>query len=119
MDLLFLQYPTCSTCKKAKKWLDENKISYTDRPIKEQNPSEEELRAWHKKSGLPLKRFFNTSGAVYREAGLKDKLPSMTEEEQFRLLATDRMLVKRPLLIGENFVLVGFKEDDWKEALKI
>ena len=119
MDLLFLQYPSCSTCKKAKKWLDENKISYTARPIKEQNPSEEELRAWHKKSGLPLKRFFNTSGMLYREQGLKDKLPSMSEEDQLRLLSTDGMLVKRPLLIGEDFVLPGFKEAEWKEALKL
>ena len=119
MDLLFLQYPSCSTCKKAKKWLDENKISYTDRPIKEQNTSEEELRAWHKKSGLPLKRFFNTSGMLYREQGLKDKLPSMSEEDQLRLLSTDGMLVKRPLLIGEDFVLPGFKEAEWKEALKL
>lgn len=119
MNLLFLQYPSCSTCKKAKKWLDENNITYTDRPIKEQNPSQEELRAWHKKSGLPLKRFFNTSGMIYREQGLKDKLPTMSEEEQFSLLSTDGMLVKRPLLIGDDFVLTGFKEADWKEALKI
>ena len=119
LKAIFLQYPYCSTCKKAKKWLDENKISYTDRPIKEQNPSEEELRAWHKKSGLPLKRFFNTSGMLYREQGLKDKLPSMSEEDQLRLLSTDGMLVKRPLLIGEDFVLPGFKEAEWKEALKL
>ena len=117
MDLLFLQYPSCSTCKKAKKWLDENKISYTDRPIKEQNPSEEELRAWHKKSGLPLKRFFNTSGMLYREQGLKDKLPGMTEDEQFALLATDGMLVKRPILVGEGFVLTGFRQGEWEEKM--
>ena len=117
MDLLFLQYPSCSTCKKAKKWLDENKISYTDRPIKEQNPSEEELRAWHKKSGLPLKRFFNTSGMLYREQGLKDKLPSMSEEEQLALLASDGMLVKRPILAGDDFVRVGFRQGEWEETL--
>ena len=117
MDLLFLQYPSCSTCKKAKKWLDENKISYTDRPIKEQNPSEEELRAWHKKSGLPLKRFFNTSGMLYREQGLKDKLPSMDEAEQLDLLASDGMLVKRPILVGADFVLVGFRAAEWDEKL--
>ena len=115
MDLLFLQYPSCSTCKKAKKWLDENKISYTDRPIKEQNPSEEELRAWHKKSGLPLKRFFNTSGMLYREMQLKDKLPDMTEEEQYELLASDGMLVKRPVLVTDTTVLTGFREKEWEK----
>lgn len=119
MSLLFIQYPSCSTCKKAKKWLDENKQSYTDRPIKEQNPSVDELKDWHKKSGLPLKRFFNTSGTLYRDMQLKDKLPSMSEEEQFRLLATDGMLVKRPILVGDDFVLTGFKEAEWKEALKL
>lgn len=119
MNLLFLQYPACSTCRKAKAWLDKNKVDYTDRPIKEQNPSAEELKAWHKKSGLPLKKFFNTSGMVYKELKLKDKLPSMNEEEQFNLLATDGMLVKRPLLIGDDFVLAGFKEEQWKEALKL
>ena len=117
--MTFIAYAKCSTCQKAKKWLDEHKQSYTDRPIKEQNPSAEELKAWHKKSGLPLKRFFNTSGTRYRDMGLKDKLPSMSEEEQFRLLAGDGMLVKRPLLVGEDFVLTGFKEAKWKEALKL
>ena len=117
MSLLFLQYPACSTCRKAKTWLDNNKIEYTDRHIKDQNPTADELKTWHAKSGLPLKKFFNTSGMLYKKMQLKDKLPSMSEEEQFRLLASDGMLVKRPLLIGDNFVLVGFKEEPWKEAL--
>ena len=117
MNLLFLEYPACSTCRKAKAWLDNNKIQYTDRHIKEQNPTASELKTWHKKSGLPLKKFFNTSGMVYKEMKLKDKLPAMSEEEQIRLLADDGMLVKRPLLIGDDFVLVGFKEEPWKEAL--
>ena len=112
--MLFIQYPPCSTCRKAKAWLDENGIAYTDRHIKEQNPTYEELKAWHEKSGLPLKRFFNTSGLKYKELNLKERLPSMTEEEQLRLLASDGMLVKRPLLITEDRVLVGFKEADWK-----
>lgn len=118
MNLLFVQYPPCSTCKKAKAWLDENTLEYNSRSIKEQNPTVDELKAWHKKSGLPLKKFFNTSGILYKEMKLKDKLPSMTEEEQFQLLATDGMLVKRPLLIGDDFVLIGFKEASWKEMLK-
>ena len=96
--MLFIGYPKCTTCKKAKKWLDEHKIEYTDRPIKEENPTAEELRQWHARSGLPLKRFFNTSGMIYREMGLKDKLADMSEDEQYALLATDGMLVKRPLL---------------------
>lgn len=112
--MLFIQYPPCSTCRKAKAWLDENGIDYTDRHIKEQNPTYEELKAWHEKSGLPLKRFFNTSGLLYKSMELKDKLPAMSEEEQLRLLASDGMLVKRPLLITEDRVLVGFKEADWK-----
>lgn len=116
--MLFVEYPTCSTCKKAKKWLDENHISYTDRHIKENNPSAEELTAWYQRSGLPLKRFFNTSGMLYRSLELKDKLPEMTEEEQIALLATDGMLVKRPVLVGEDFVLIGFKEAEWAEKLK-
>ena len=116
--MLFIGYPKCTTCKKAKKWLDEHKIEYTDRPIKEENPTAEELRQWHARSGLPLKRFFNTSGMIYREMGLKDKLASMGEEEQIGLLASDGMLVKRPLLVGEDFVLVGFREAEWKERLK-
>ena len=115
--MLFLEYPPCSTCKKAKKWLDDNGISYTARHIKEQNPSYEELKAWYEKSGLPLKKFFNTSGLVYKDLGLKEKLPAMSEEEQLRLLATDGMLVKRPLVIGENFVLTGFREKEWEAAL--
>lgn len=115
--MLFLEYPKCSTCRKAKKWLDENGVSYEDRHIIEDNPTEKELRKWYEKSGLPLKRLFNTSGMKYRELKLKDKLPDMTEEEQISLLATDGMLVKRPLLIGDDFVLIGFKEQQWKETL--
>lgn len=115
--MLFIGYPKCTTCKKAKKWLDEHKIEYTDRPIKEENPTAEELRQWHARSGLPLKRFFNTSGMIYREMGLKDKLADMSEDEQYALLATDGMLVKRPLLVGEDLVLTGFKEKEWAEAL--
>ena len=116
--MLFLEYPPCSTCQKAKKWLDAQGIAYTDRHIKEQNPSYEELKAWYEKSGLPLKKFFNTSGLVYKNLGLKDKLPTMSEEEQLRLLATDGMLVKRPLVVGEDFILTGFKEAEWIEKLK-
>ena len=112
--MLFIQYPPCSTCQKAKKWLDANGIVYEDRHIKENKPTYEELKAWHAKSGLPLKRFFNTSGLLYKSLNLKEKLPTMTEEEQLRLLATDGMLVKRPLLVGEDFVLVGFKEAEWE-----
>ena len=115
--MLFLEYPKCSTCKKAQKWLDEQGVSYEDRHIIEDNPTAEELKDWHKRSGLPLKRFFNTSGMKYRELGLKDKLPEMSEEEQYELLATDGMLVKRPLVVGEDFVLIGFKEAQWKETL--
>lgn len=114
---LFLEYPKCTTCKKAKAWLMENGVEFTDRHIVEENPTEEELKEWIGKSELPLKRFFNTSGMKYRELGLKDKLNDMTEEEQTALLATDGMLVKRPLLIGEDFVIPGFKEAAWKEAL--
>lgn len=115
--MLFLEYQKCSTCKKAKKWLDEQGISYEDRHIIEDNPTVEELKDWHERSGLPLKRFFNTSGMKYRELGLKDKLPEMSEEEQYELLATDGMLVKRPLVVGDDFVLIGFKEALWKETL--
>lgn len=115
--MVFLCYQTCSTCKKAQKWLDERGIAYDLRPIKEQNPTEEELRRWHQMSGLPLKKFFNTSGMQYRALGLKDRLPQMSEDEQFALLATDGMLVKRPMLIGEDFVLVGFKEAEWAEKV--
>ena len=113
----FICYPKCTTCQKAKKWLDDNKIEYELRDIKEDNPSFEELSAWYKKSGLPLKKFFNTSGLLYKSMELKDKLPTMTEEEQLKLLATDGMLVKRPLVIEESFVLVGFKEIEWREKL--
>ena len=113
----FICYPKCTTCQKAKKWLNDNKIKYELRDIKEENPSFEELSAWHKGSGLPLKKFFNTSGLLYKSMELKDKLPTMTEEEQLKLLATDGMLVKRPLVIGEDFVLVGFKEIEWSEKL--
>ena len=116
--MLFLQYPPCSTCQKAKKWLDEQGIVYTDRHIKTENPTYEELKGWYEKSGLPLKKFFNTSGLVYKSLNLKEKLPQMTEEEQLQLLATDGMLVKRPLAIGDDFVLVGFKDAEWVEKLK-
>lgn len=115
--MLFLEYPPCSTCKKAKAWLEENGVSYTARHIKEDNPSFEELKAWYEKSGLPLKKFFNTSGLVYKSLNLKEKLPAMSEEDQLRLLSSDGMLVKRPLVVGEDFVLTGFKEADWKEKL--
>ncbi len=115
---LFICYDLCSTCKKAEAWLTANEISYEKRPIKEQNPSAEELRAWHLASGLPLRRFFNTSGLLYKELNLKDKLPDMTEEEMISLLATDGMLVKRPLLIKDDTVLVGFREAEWTAALK-
>ena len=113
----FICYPKCTTCQKAKKWLDDSKIEYELRDIKEDNPSLEELTAWYKTSGLPLKKFFNTSGLLYKSMELKDKLPSMSEAEQLKLLATDGMLVKRPLVIGEDFVLVGFKESEWQENI--
>ncbi len=115
--ITFLCYPKCTTCQKAKKWLDENGISYDLRDIKANNPTAEELTEWHAKSGLPLKKFFNTSGLLYKSMELKTKLPDMTDEEQLALLATDGMLVKRPLVIGEDFVLVGFRESDWAEKL--
>lgn len=117
MSVLFLQYPPCTTCKKAKAWLDERGVVYEARNIKEENPTAEELKAWHEKSGLPLKKFFNTSGLAYKALGLKDRLPTMSEEEQYQLLASDGMLVKRPLVIGEKFVLVGFREAQWQEQL--
>ena len=116
--MLFLEYPKCSTCKKAKNWLESNGFEFEDRHIVENNPTAEELKAWYEKSGLPLKKFFNTSGLKYKELGLKDKLPNMTEEEQLNLLGTDGMLVKRPLVIGDDFVLIGFKEPQWAEKLK-
>ena len=115
--MLFLQYPPCSTCQKAKRWLDEHNLTYTDRHIKQQNPTYEELKEWHARSGLPLKKFFNTSGLAYKALELKDKLPGMSEEEQLRLLATDGMLVKRPLVILDDAVLVGFKSAEWEAAL--
>ena len=115
--MLFVCYEKCSTCKKAKDWLDEKGIAVTVRDIKADNPSAEELRRWWKRSGLPLKRFFNTSGLKYKELGLKDRLSQMTEDEQIELLATDGMLVKRPILAAEDFVLVGFREKEWEEYL--
>lgn len=115
--LKFICYPKCTTCQKAKKWLDDNNIEYELRDIKEDNPTFEELSEWYKMSGLPLKKFFNTSGLLYKSMGLKDKLPNMSEEEQLKLLSTDGMLVKRPLLIGKDFVLAGFKEKEWSENL--
>lgn len=115
--LKFICYPKCTTCQKAKKWLDENNVEYEMCDIKEDNPTFEELSSWHKISGLPLKKFFNTSGLLYKSMNLKDKLPEMREDEQLKLLATDGMLVKRPLLVGEDFVLVGFKEKEWAEIL--
>ena len=117
MQIQFVNYPKCSTCQKARKWLNEQQVDYLDRPIKEENPSAEELKEWLALSGLPLKRFFNTSGLLYKEMGLKDKLPGMSQEEQIALLASDGMLVKRPIVVGEDFVLVGFKEAEWKERL--
>lgn len=116
--MLFICYTRCTTCQKARKWLDENKLSYTTRDIKTDNPKITELKKWYKKSNLPLKKFFNTSGLQYKALNLKDKLPAMSEEEQLKLLATDGMLVKRPLVITEEGVLVGFKEDEWQEKLK-
>ena len=115
--LNFICYPKCTTCQKAKKWLESQNISVEVRHIKEENPGVEELRDWWKGSGLPLKKFFNTSGLQYKALNLKDKLPAMSEEEQLELLASDGMLVKRPILVGEDFVLVGFKEAEWKEKL--
>lgn len=113
----FLCYPKCTTCKKAQKWLDENNIQYTFRDIKENNPSYEELEKWYKISGMPLKKFFNTCGLLYKSMELKNKLPNMTEEEMLNLLATDGMLVKRPLLVSDDFVLIGFKVADWADEL--
>lgn len=117
--MLYVHYPKCTTCQRAKKWLEANKVSFEERHIKETNPTVQELKDWHKKSGLPLKKFFNTSGVMYKELNLKSKLPTMSQEEQYELLASDGMLVKRPILIGEGFVLVGFKETEWKSALGI
>ena len=115
--MLFIQYPPCTTCKKAKAWLDNHGVSYEDRHIKEQNPTYEELKAWYEKSGLPLKKFFNTSGLLYKSLSLKDRLPTMSEEEQLRLLASDGMLVKRPILVQGDTILTGFKEAEWEKLL--
>ena len=117
--MLVLVYRKCSTCMKALKWLEENEIVFEERAIVEQNPTYEELKAWHQMSGLPLKKFFNTSGLLYKEMKLKDKLPLMSEDEQLKLLATNGMLVKRPFVVGDGFVLTGFKENEWKEKMKI
>lgn len=116
--MIFICYPKCTTCQKAQKWLDENGVEYTLRNIKEDQPSYEELKAWYKTSELPLRKFFNTSGLLYKSLGLKDKLPAMSEEDMLRLLATDGMLVKRPLLIGDGFVLVGFQSAQWESQLR-
>ena len=116
--MLVLVYRKCSTCLKALKWLEDHKVIFEERPIAEENPTYEELKEWHKKSSLPLKKFFNTSGLLYKDMQLKDKLPTMTEEEQLKLLATNGMLVKRPLVVGDDFVLTGFKEKEWEEKLK-
>ena len=115
--MLFIQYPPCSTCQKAKKWLDAHDLGYTDRHIKEDNPTYEELKHWYEISGLPLKKFFTTSGLLYKSLGLKEKLPTMSEEEQLRLLSTDGMLVKRPVIVKGNVVLTGFKEAEWEKLL--
>lgn len=119
MSILFVEYPKCSTCKKAKSWLNEHGVAFDARHIVEENPTKEELSQWHKRSGLGIKRFINTSGMKYRELGLKDKLTEMSEEDIYELLSTDGMLVKRPVLVGEDFVLTGFKEAEWKEKLKL
>lgn len=111
--MLFLYYPRCSTCQKAKKWLEEHNVEFTERNIVEENPGFDELQTWYKQSGLPIKKFFNTSGLLYKEMQLKDKLPLMSEEEQLKLLATNGMLVKRPIVISEDNVLIGFKEAEW------
>ncbi len=115
--MLFLEYPKCSTCRKAKKWLDAHNVTYIDRHIVEDNPTYDELKEWYEKSGLPLKKFFNTSGLIYKEMKLKDKLPAMSEEEQLKLLATNGMLVKRPLIVEGDMVLTGFKEAEWMEKV--
>ncbi|MDD6572818.1 MAG: arsenate reductase family protein [Thermoflexaceae bacterium] len=115
--MLVLVYRKCSTCQKALKWLEEHQVDFDERPIVEENPAYEELKAWYAKSGLPLKKFFNTSGLMYKDMGLKDKLGKMSDGEMLKLLATNGMLVKRPLVVGEDFVLAGFKEEEWKEKL--
>ena len=115
--MLFIQYPKCSTCQKAKKWLDTHHITYTDRHIVENNPSYDELKQWYEKSGMPLKKFFNTSGLLYKEMRLKEKLTNMSEEKQLKLLAANGMLVKRPLIVDDDMVLIGFREAEWTEKL--
>ena len=115
--MLVLVYRKCSTCLKALKWLEENQVEFEERPIVEENPTYEELKEWYQKSSLPLKKFFNTSGMLYKEMKLKDKLPEMSEEEQLKLMATNGMLVKRPLVVGEDFVLTGFREKEWGEKM--
>ena len=115
--MIFLEYPKCSTCQKAKKWLDGHNVEYTERHIVEDNPTYDELKEWYSKSGLPLKRFFNTSGVLYKQMQLKDKLPTMSEDEQLKLLSTNGMLVKRPLIINDDKILFGFKEAEWIESL--
>lgn len=118
MSVLFIEYPRCSTCKRAKKWLDEHGVAYTDRHIVEETPTAEELAAWHERSGLPLRRFFNTSGMKYRELGIKAKLDAgMSNEEAYALLASDGMLIKRPLVVADDAILVGFRDEAWAEAL--
>ena len=118
MSVLFLEYPKCTTCQKARRWLAENAVAFAARHIVEEPPTAQELREWHKKSGLPLKRFFNTSGLLYKSMSLREKLPEMSEEEQLELLAANGMLVKRPLVVGEDFVLTGFREAEWQQRLK-
>jgi arsenate reductase len=118
MKYIFICYSKCTTCKKAKAWLEENNIEFVERPIKEENPTEKELKDWIEKSKLPIKKFFNTSGLLYKKHNLKENLPIMTDEEKIKLLATDGMLVKRPILVGEDTVLVGFKEEEWEKNLK-
>lgn len=118
VEMLFVYYPRCSTCQKAKKWLDENNLKYTERHIVEDNPTYDDLKDWYNRSGLPLKKFFNTSGLLYKDMKLKDKLPAMSEDEQLKLLATNGMLVKRPVLVNGDTVLLGFKEAEWAEKLK-
>ena len=116
--ILFTEYPKCTTCQKAKKWLDEKGIAYSDRHIKEDNPTYDELKKWHEMSGLPLKKFFNTSGLLYKSMNLKDKIPEMSEDEQLKLLASDGMLVKRPLIVGDDYTLTGFKAEEWENRIK-
>ena len=115
--MLFIEYPKCSTCMKAKKWLDENRFEYESRHIKEEKPTYDELKLWYEQSGLPLKKFFNTGGLLYKSMGLKEKLPSMSEDEQLKLLATDGMLIKRPIIISDKAVLTGFRQKEWEEKL--